>query len=143
MLVSNTALLGVLILSFATIGAGTPVWLIVMQVFAFGFVSSLQYTSMNTLVFADVAGEAASSASTIASTAQQLSLSFGVATASLVAAFFVPDRFHTGAADMIGGIHQAFVVLGVATIISTIVFRGLKSDDGAAVSQHRVEVPAA
>jgi len=142
-LVSNTALLGVLILSFATIGAGTPVWLIVMQVFAFGFVSSLQYTSMNTLVFADVAGEAASSASTIASTAQQLSLSFGVATASLVAAFFVPDRFHTGAADMIGGIHQAFVVLGVATIISTIVFRGLKSDDGAAVSQHRVEVPAA
>jgi EmrB/QacA subfamily drug resistance transporter len=142
-LVSNTSLLGVLILSFATIGAGTPVWLIVMQVFAFGFVSSLQYTSMNTLVFADVAGEAASSASTIASTAQQLSLSFGVATASLVAAFFIPDRFHTGPADMIGGIHQAFLVLGVATIVSTIVFRGLKSDDGDAVSQHRVEVPAA
>jgi MFS family permease len=142
-LVSNTTLLGVLILSFATIGAGTPVWLIVMQVFAFGFVSSMQYTSMNTLVFADVASEAASSASTIASTAQQLSLSFGVATASLVTAFFVPDRFHTAATDMIGGIHQAFLVLGVATIISTIVFRGLKSDDGEAVSQHRVEVPAA
>ena len=84
-----------------------------------------------------------SAASTIASTAQQLSLSFGVATASLVAALFVPDRFHTAATDMIGGIHQAFLVLGVATIISTIVFRGLKSDDGDAVSQHRIEVPAA
>lgn len=44
---------------------------------------------------ADVAGEAASSASTIASTAQQLSLSFAIAIASLVAALFVPDRFHT------------------------------------------------
>ena len=142
-LVSNTALLGVLILSFATIGAGTPVWLIVMQVFAFGFVSSLQYTSMNTLVYADVSSEAASSASTIASTAQQLSLSFGVATASLVAAFFVPDRFHTAATEMIAGIHQAFLVLGVATIVSTVVFRGLKGDDGASVSQHRLEVPAA
>jgi EmrB/QacA subfamily drug resistance transporter len=142
-LVSNTALLGVLILSFATIGAGTPVWLIVMQVFAFGFVSSLQYTSMNTLVYADVSSEAASSASTIASTAQQLSLSFGIATASLVAAFFVPDRFHTAATEMIAGIHQAFLVLGVATIVSTVVFRGLKGDDGQSVSQHRLEVPAA
>jgi|SRR5579863_4921541 len=142
-LVSNTTILGLLILSFATIGAGTPVWLIVMQVFAYGFVSSLQYTSMNTLVYADVAGEVASSASTIASTAQQLSLSFGVASASLVAAFFVPDRFHTVAADMIHGIHQAFLVLGVATIVSTIVFRGLKAADGESVSQHRVEVPAA
>jgi EmrB/QacA subfamily drug resistance transporter len=142
-LVSNTTLLGMLILSFATIGAGTPVWLIVIQVFMFGFVSSLQYTSMNTLVYADVAGEAASSASTIASTAQQLSLSFGVASASLVAALFVPDRFHTLAPEMIHGIHQAFLVLGVATIVSTIVFRGLKAQDGDSVSQHRVEVPAA
>jgi EmrB/QacA subfamily drug resistance transporter len=142
-LVSNTTILGMLILSFATIGASTPVWLIVMQVFTYGFVSSLQYTSMNTLVYADVAGEAASNASTIASTAQQLSLSFGVATASLVAALFVPDRFHTLAPDMIHGIHQAFLVLGVATIVSTIVFRGLKAADGESVSQHRVEVPAA
>jgi EmrB/QacA subfamily drug resistance transporter len=142
-LVSNTTILGMLILSFATIGAGTPVWLIVMQVFTYGFVSSLQYTSMNTLVYADVAGEAASNASTIASTAQQLSLSFGVASASLVAALFVPDRFHTLAPDMIHGIHQAFLVLGVATIVSTIVFRGLKAADGESISRHRVEVPAA
>jgi EmrB/QacA subfamily drug resistance transporter len=142
-LVSNTTILGMLILSFATIGAATPVWLIVMQVFTYGFVSSLQYTSMNTLVYADVAGEAASNASTIASTAQQLSLSFGVASASLVAALFVPDRFHTLAPDMIHGIHQAFLVLGVATIVSTIVFRGLKAADGESISQHRVEVPAA
>ncbi|MFI4880617.1 MAG: DHA2 family efflux MFS transporter permease subunit [Steroidobacterales bacterium] len=142
-LVSNTTLLGILVLSFATIGAGTPVWLIVSQVFMFGFVSSLQYTSMNTLVYADVSGEAASSASTIASTTQQLSLSFGVASASLVAALFVPDRFHTVAPDMIHGIHEAFLVLGIATIVSTIVFWGLKAADGDSVSQHRVEVPAA
>lgn len=41
---------------------------------------------------------------------------------------------------MIHGIHQAFLVLGVATIVSTMVFRGLRSDDGGSVSQHRVEV---
>jgi EmrB/QacA subfamily drug resistance transporter len=142
-LVSNTLLLGVMILLFATIGAQTQVWLIVAQAFVYGFLSSLQYTSMNTLVYADIPEQAASGASTIASTMQQLSMSFGVASASLVTAFFIPDRFHTDASQMIHGIHEAFLVLGVATIVSTIVFHGLKSDDGSAVSRHKAVMPAA
>jgi EmrB/QacA subfamily drug resistance transporter len=136
-LVSNTVVLGLLIGLFATIGAATPVWLIVIQAFAYGFFQSLQYTSMNTLVYADVAEADAGGASTIASTAQQLSMSFGIATASLVAAIFVPDRFHTTPAEMIRGVHQAFLVLGAATIVSTIVFRSLRGGDGSAISQHR------
>src|ERR1017187_2283276 len=96
-LISNTAILGLLIALFATIGVGTPVWLIVVQTFCFGFFSSLQYTSMNTLVYADVTEEQTSGASSIASTMQQMSISFGVATASLATAFFIPDRFHSSA----------------------------------------------
>ena len=142
-LVSNTVMLGIFILLFATIGVGTPVWLIVTQTFCFGFLTSLQYTSMNTLVYADVTEEQASSASTIASTAQQMSISFGVAAASLVAALFIPDRFNVDASEMIHGIHKALLVLGCATIASTIVFRGLRADDGSSVSQHKVELPTA
>src|SRR6202035_5266078 len=56
-LISNTVILGLLIVLFATIGAGTPMWLIVAQVFVFGFFTSLQYTSMNTLAYADVTDE--------------------------------------------------------------------------------------
>ncbi len=109
-LISNTVILGVLIVLFATIGAGTPVWLIVAQVFVFGFFTSLQYTSMNTLLYADITEEQASSASTIASTAQQMSISFGVAAASLATApLFIPDRFHSNASEMIHGIHKAFI----------------------------------
>jgi EmrB/QacA subfamily drug resistance transporter len=137
-LISNTLILGLLIALFATIGVGTPAWLIVAQAFCFGFFSSLQYTSMNTLVYADVTEEETSSASSIASTMQQMSISFGVATASLAAAFFIPDRFHSGAPDMIRGIHKAFLVLGGLTLLSTIVFRELKNTDGAAVSQHKI-----
>ena len=140
-LVANTVMLGLLIALFATIGAATPVWLIVLQAFAYGFFQSLQYTSMNTLVYADVSEEAAGSASTIASTVQQLSMSFGIATASLVAAIFVPDRFHTSAAQMIHGVHEAFLVLGVATIVSSVVFRPLRAGDGSAISQHKVAAP--
>jgi EmrB/QacA subfamily drug resistance transporter len=137
-LISNTMILGLLIVLFATIGAGTPAWLIAAQVFVFGFFTSLQYTSMNTLVYADITEEQASSASTIASTMQQMSISFGVATASLATAFFIPDRFHTSAPEMIRGIHKAFLVLGGLTVLSAVIFHELKNDDGDSVSRHNV-----
>src|SRR6202041_1783512 len=135
-LISNTIILGLLIALFATIGVGTPIWLIVAQAFVFGFFTSLQYTSMNTLVYADVTEEQTSSASTIASTMQQMSISFGVATASLATAIFVPDRFHTSAPEMIHGIHKAFLVLGGLTVLSATIFYELKNDDGDSVSRH-------
>jgi EmrB/QacA subfamily drug resistance transporter len=137
-LISNTVIIGLLILLFSTIGVGTPVWLIVLQVFSYGFFTSLQYTSMNTLVYADVGESDSSMASSIASTAQQMSMSFGVATASLVTAFFIPDRFRSNAPQMIHGIHHAFIWLGLLTILSTVVFRELRSGDGGAVSNAKV-----
>jgi EmrB/QacA subfamily drug resistance transporter len=136
-LISNTVILGLIIGLFSTIGIGTPIWLIVMLAFCFGFFSSLQYTSMNTLVYADITEQQASGASSIASTMQQMSMSFGVAWASLVTGFFIPDRFHSSALQMIHGIHSAVFVLGGITILSTIVFRELKSTDGSATSQHK------
>jgi len=136
-LVSNTIIIGVLILLFSTIGLDTPVWLIVCIMFSYGFFTSLQYTSMNTLVYADISEEDASSASSIASTMQQMSMSFGVAAASLVTVFFLPDRLRSNPPVFIHGVHRAFYVLGAMTVLSTIVFRELKKDDGDAVSQAR------
>jgi MFS family permease len=137
-LISNTVMLGLLIGLFATIGAGTPVWIIVALTFVLGFFTSLQYTSMNTLVYADIDEEQTSSASTIASTMQQMSMSFGIATASLVTALFIPNRFHTSAPEMIHGIHRGFLVLGGMTVLSAMVFYELKGDDGESVSLHEV-----
>jgi EmrB/QacA subfamily drug resistance transporter len=136
-LISNTIFIGLLILLFSTIGKGTPIWLIVIIVFCYGFFTSLQYTSMNTLVYADIADEQASSASSIASTMQQMSMSFGVACASLVTAFFLPDRFRSSPPMFIHGVHNAFYVLGTMTILSTLVFSELKPGDGDSVSRAR------
>jgi EmrB/QacA subfamily drug resistance transporter len=140
-LVFNTALLGILIMLFATVGAGTPVWAIVVLALVLGFVTSLQYSSMNTLAYADVSDGMASSASSIASTVQQLSISFGIAAASLATACFVPDRFHASAPEMIHGIHQAFLVLGGATVVTALIFAALHPDDGDAVSRHTAAAP--
>jgi EmrB/QacA subfamily drug resistance transporter len=137
-LLSNTAMIGVLIGLFALVGPHTPTWVIVAQALAYGFFSSFQYTSMNTLTYADVAPEDASNASTLASTSQQMSLSFGVAAASLVAAVFVPVALRGEGRAIVHGIHHAFLVLGVATVASAGVFRGLTPSDGASVSLHEV-----
>jgi hypothetical protein len=89
---------------------------------------------MNSLVYADVSEPDSSMASSIASTMQQMSMSFGVATASLATAFFIPDRFRSNAPQLIHGIHRAFICLGILTVLSTVVFRELRKKDGAAVS---------
>jgi MFS family permease len=137
-LISNTVMIGAMILLFATIGPSTPAWLIALQVFCYGFATSLQYTSMNTLVYADVNDEESSSASSLAGTAQQMSISFGVATASLVTALFLPDRLRSNPSQMIHGIHEGFIVLGSLTVLSTIVFRGLRENDGNTISKAKI-----
>jgi len=136
-LISNTIVLGLLLMLFATVGPGTPLWVIVLQAFGYGAFMSVQYTSMNTLTYADIDERQTSNASSIASTAQQMSISFGVAAAGLCTAIFIPDQVRSNPAEMIHGIHEAFLVLGGFTILSTIVFHRLKRDDGANVSHHK------
>jgi hypothetical protein len=74
-------------------------------------------------------------ASTIASTLQQM-LRFGVAAASLAMAVFIPDRSNPG--EMIHGLHHALVALGGLTVVSTLVFRERRPDDGPAWSHHSI-----
>jgi MFS family permease len=140
-LVSNTVIVGILLLIFATIGMHTPVWVIVMLAFFYGAFTSLQYTSMNTLVYADTSDEETSAASSIASTMQQMSISFGVAMAGLATAFFIPTLAHPESGVMIQGIHKALLSLGALTILSTIVFRSLKREDGQTVSRPKIFHP--
>jgi len=138
-LISNTVIIGILLLLFATIGLHTPVWEIVVLAFFYGGFTSLQYTSMNTLVFADTTEEEISNAGSIASTMQQMSISFGVATAGLATAFFVPARATTNPAGMIHGIHESFIALGLFTVLSTTIFAKLKKGDGDKVSRQKLE----
>ncbi len=137
-LISNTVVIGILLLLFATIGVGTPIWIIVLLAFLYGGFTSLQYTSMNTLVYADISDDQASNASSIASTMQQMSISFGVAIAGLATAFFIPNTVKSNRPLFIHGVHEAFICLGVFTVLSTVVFSKLQSGDGDNVSHHKV-----
>jgi hypothetical protein len=60
--ISNTIVLGLFLMLFATVGVGTPLWVNVVQTFFYGAFTSLQYTSMNSLVYADIPDDRASAA---------------------------------------------------------------------------------
>lgn len=109
-----------------------------LQAFAYGIFTSMQYTSMNTLAYADLSEPRSSNGSSIASAMQQLSVTFGVATAGLTTALFVPNPNTANSTEMIHGLHKALLLLGLLTTLSTSVFRSLKSSDGSNVSSQRL-----
>lgn len=133
-LIVNTVLLGVTICAFTQITAGSPIWLILAISFTQGFFSSLQFTCMNTLTYADVENHDASKAGSISSTAQQMSLSFGVAFASLLAGWFLGDIDQTNAQATVSALHKAFLAMGIITIISSLTFWKLRANDGNSMS---------
>jgi len=87
-------------------------------------------------VFADLSDADASPGSSISSTVQQMSMSFGVAISSLLAALYLGGEHRPGPEGMISGIHWTLLTLGLMTIVTSLVFRRLRPGDGASISQH-------
>ena len=142
-LITNTVLFGATMMLFSLIGPGTPIWCILLLSFTQGFFSALQFTSMNTLVYADITDRDASMANSIASTAQMMSLSFGVAFASLLAGWFIGQAPQSASPVFIGALHHSYLALGTVTILSSLVFWRLEPNDGNNVSNREATPEAA
>jgi EmrB/QacA subfamily drug resistance transporter len=123
----NTALAGLLLAAFALLQASTPAWAVALLMFAYGFVMSLQYTSMNTLAFVDLPPERASQASSLTSAAQYLAVSFGIALSSLLLALFLGDR-HQDPAAYVRGFHFSVLCMASLPIIAVYIFTRLRRD---------------
>jgi EmrB/QacA subfamily drug resistance transporter len=141
-LISNTLFIGVIITFFTLIGPGAPVWAILALSFAQGFFMSLQFTSMNSLIYADVSDADASKASSLASTSQQLSFSFGVAFASLIAGWFLQGLDQSNPAEVVPALHAAFITMGAIVMLSSVTYWRLHGDDGNNVSNRPMRTPA-
>jgi len=134
-LVVNTVMIGLTISLFAQVNEDTPIALIVLLGLAQGFFNSLQFSSMNSMAYADIETSDSSMASTIASSLQQLSMSFGLACGSLVAAWYLGDLPQTDRVAVTQALHHAFLTLGGLTILSSLSFWTLRSEDGESVSR--------
>lgn len=136
-LLVNTVGFGLTMAAFSLVGPRTPIGSILLLSFTQGLFSALQFTSMNTLVYADINDREASGANSIASTAQMMALSFGVAFASLVTAWFVGAIPQSDQVNFMNALHRAFLALGSVTILSSLMFWRLRADDGNNVSNRQ------
>ncbi|MDR7308368.1 DHA2 family efflux MFS transporter permease subunit [Rhodoferax saidenbachensis] len=134
-LIVNTVCIGLTVSMFSGVAASTPLWLIACLGLAQGFFNSLQFTSMNSMAYADIEAKDSSMASTIGSSMQQLSMSFGLACGSLVTGWYLGNVPQTDRLAVTGALHHAFLTLGAITIVSSLSFWALKAGDGDAVSQ--------
>jgi len=134
-LVINTVLIGVTIAMFSQVGANTPIYVIVAISLCLGFFNSLQFSSMNTIAYADVDKSDSSMASTIASSMQQLSMSFGLAFGSLITGWFLGDMPQSDRVQLTSALHHAFLALAALTILSSLTFWTLRRDDGESISK--------
>lgn len=134
-LTMNTVMIGVTIIFFSLVTAATPIAVIVALGLAQGFFNSLQFSSMNSMAYADIRAEDSSMASSIASSFQQLSMSFGLAVGSLVTAGYLGDLPQTDHIAVMGALHYTFLTLGAITVVSSLTFWTLRKNDGDSVSQ--------
>lgn len=125
LLLGNTLIVAVLLGSFATLGPQSPVWLVATLAFLYGGFAGLQYTAMNTLIYNDLDIAHASMASSMASTAQYLAMSFGIALATLL----MQALLHGSSAEhYVVAFRWTVITLAIITAVASRIFSRLHPD---------------
>jgi EmrB/QacA subfamily drug resistance transporter len=128
-LVANAVVGGLFLVGYGLFDPATPHALIFAALLGGGFFRSLQFTSVNTLAYADVPVPLMSRATSLASMAQQLSLGIGVGTGALLLHLTLASR---GASDLSAGdFAPAFWIVGLVSVLSALIFWRLVPDAGA------------
>ncbi len=119
----------------ATFTPGTPLAWIIAVLLIGGFFRSLQYTSLNTIAYADIESRHMSRATSLVAVSQQLSLSIGVA----LGAALVELALHWRGADTIiaADFQPAWIIVSVISATTSLLFWRLPPDAGAEVSRRQ------
>ncbi len=128
-LVYNAAISGAFLAACASFVPGMPFAGMVAILLAGGFFRSLQFTSINTIAYAEIDPALMSRATALVSVAQQLALSTGVAIGALVVEITLrlTDQESMGAFDF----PPAFLAVGATCAAAAFVFARLPPDAGA------------
>lgn len=135
-LVLNGAATGASFCAFALFGPATPVWLIALVVLAHGFARSLQFTGINALAYSDIVQARMSAATTGSSMSNLMAQTVAVGGSALL--MDVLRRIGGGGALTSSDIRPAFVVIGLATLVSVAWFARLSPGAGKALTQAEV-----
>jgi EmrB/QacA subfamily drug resistance transporter len=121
--------------SYCLFNGATPVALMFLVLFLSGLARSIQYTSLNAIVYADVTPPDMSKATSFVSMAQQLSVSVGVAVGAFVLHQSIELRGGTSltAQDFL----PAFAIMAAVMASSALCFLRLNASAGSEISGKR------
>lgn len=120
------------IAAIALVGPATPHFAISLLLLLAGLLRSLQFTSLHAITYADVGSNELSAANSLASVAQQVSLSSGVAVGAI--ALEAAQRLNGHAAPGPQDFSAALLVVAVISSFSVVKMRPLAPDAGRAMS---------
>lgn len=125
---------GVFIIACGLLSPNVPLALVLFVVFIYGVARSMQFSTLATLAYADVAQPQMSAASTLWSAAAQMTIGLGIAfgAVSLRAAAFFNGEI-TGRVFTLDDFRLAFLFAGVVTLASVIGYMGLARDAGQSI----------
>src|SRR6202162_1745586 len=128
-LLYNSLICSVFLAACATFVPGMPFWAMIAILLSGGFFRSLQFTSINTIAYAEIDPPRMSRATALTAAAQQLSLSTGVAIGALVVEVTLRLKHGSGVGAAV--LPPAFLSLGALSATAALVFWRLGPDAGA------------
>jgi EmrB/QacA subfamily drug resistance transporter len=131
-LLYNSFISAAFLAACATFLPGIPFAIMIAVLLIGGFFRSLQFTSINTLAYAEIEPPLMSRATSMVAAAQQISISTGVAVGALVVDFTL--RLKNGTAITAADFPPAFLVVGALTATAALIFVRLSPDAGAQLS---------
>jgi hypothetical protein len=127
-LLYNSLISSAFLAACASFVPGMPFAAMIAILLSGGFFRSLQFTSINTIAYAEIEAPLLSRATALVAAAQQLSLSTGVAVGALVVEITLRLKHSAamGAADF----PPAFLVIGLLSASAALIFMRLPPDAG-------------
>ena len=142
-LVWNAAMAAVLLGAMGLFRPAWPLALVYAVLIAGGFLRSLQFTAYNTIAYADIPRSRMSAATSLYSTMQQLSLTFGITVGAAVLELATAAGGRAGPSPW--DFSVAFMVVAVLSLVAAPLAMQLPASAGDEMSGHFVsrETPAA
>lgn len=132
-LVINGFLCAATLLACALLAPGYSMAFIAPVLLAAGMTRSMNFTSINTLAFADVPDAQRAGASALAAMINQVSVAMGVALSATVLG--VSQSFRGAPTLALADFHNAWMVIGLVMVVATFIMTRLKPNAGATISQ--------
>jgi EmrB/QacA subfamily drug resistance transporter len=136
LLIVNGLVASLVLMAYGLFTATTPHAVLFIVLLFGGFLRSLQFTSLSALTYADLEAPQIGAATAMASVAQQVSVSLGVATGAMVLemAELIAQHARPQAADF----SAAFVVVGLVSLGSVLLLLRLPATAGDEISGRMV-----